>query len=186
MSTCVIEGCDRRRAGRGWCKMHWHRWRRHGDPTKVLVAGVDFNQKSPCSVEDCDRLAHAHGFCMTHLTRWRKHGDPLFVAPILGRPLVGEVPTFAAIHKRLSRKRGSAREYPCVDCGDRAAEWSYMGGDPNELRGRSGRSVVPYSLDLSLYAPRCVRCHRIFDASWVGRPRSASGSFLPSGVRGLS
>lgn len=35
MNICKIEGCDKRVAGRGWCKIHWQRWSRTGDPSKV-------------------------------------------------------------------------------------------------------------------------------------------------------
>ena len=31
-SKCSIEGCDKPHMAGGWCKMHWTRWRRHGDP----------------------------------------------------------------------------------------------------------------------------------------------------------
>lgn len=30
--TCAIAGCDARHFCRGWCKPHYSRWRRHGDP----------------------------------------------------------------------------------------------------------------------------------------------------------
>ena len=30
--TCSISGCEAPSVGRGWCKIHWSRWRRHGDP----------------------------------------------------------------------------------------------------------------------------------------------------------
>jgi len=36
-STCSIDGCERISRARGWCKMHWKRWRTHGDP---LVASL--------------------------------------------------------------------------------------------------------------------------------------------------
>lgn len=29
---CEIEGCEKVHFARGWCKAHWTRWRRHGDP----------------------------------------------------------------------------------------------------------------------------------------------------------
>ena len=36
--TCSIEGCHRPHYGRGWCNMHWTRWRKHGDPLETAKA----------------------------------------------------------------------------------------------------------------------------------------------------
>ena len=36
-ATCSIEGCERKARCRGWCDLHYNRWRAHGDPEKVLV-----------------------------------------------------------------------------------------------------------------------------------------------------
>lgn len=30
--TCEAAGCERAAVARGFCKAHWHRWRRYGDP----------------------------------------------------------------------------------------------------------------------------------------------------------
>lgn len=30
--TCTINGCGNRYEARGWCRTHYMRWRRHGDP----------------------------------------------------------------------------------------------------------------------------------------------------------
>jgi hypothetical protein len=30
--TCSIEGCEERHYGRGWCRNHYSRWQKHGDP----------------------------------------------------------------------------------------------------------------------------------------------------------
>lgn len=62
-------------------------------------------------------------------------------------------------HLRLKNDRGPASASECFTCGDRAAEWAYMGGDPNEIS--EGRSV--YSLDQSRYEAMCVPCHRRHD-----------------------
>lgn len=33
MSQCIVDKCEKpARNGRGWCGMHYMRWRRHGDP----------------------------------------------------------------------------------------------------------------------------------------------------------
>lgn len=29
---CSVEGCSRVTTARGWCKMHYYRWKRNGDP----------------------------------------------------------------------------------------------------------------------------------------------------------
>jgi hypothetical protein len=35
MSKCIIEGCEKRAIGRGWCAAHYQRWRKNGDPLTV-------------------------------------------------------------------------------------------------------------------------------------------------------
>lgn len=37
-TVCKIDGCDARAVGYGWCKKHYTRWLRHGDPNKTLKA----------------------------------------------------------------------------------------------------------------------------------------------------
>lgn len=32
VKLCGIEGCGKRRHSRGWCRAHYTRWQRHGDP----------------------------------------------------------------------------------------------------------------------------------------------------------
>lgn len=163
-APCGIDGCDRPSAGRGWCGTHWVRWRKYGDPMFVKTKGVDYNVATICQFDECDTKARAHAYCSKHLARWLKHGDPSIVLPITGRPTIGTNPGWSAIHKRLSRTRGSAKRQTCVDCAEPAAEWSYDGTDPDPLFGLAGnKTPMPYSLDLSRYVPRCVPCHRAFD-----------------------
>lgn len=38
MKQCTLEGCDRKHNARGYCKMHYQRLKRHGDPT--IVKGI--------------------------------------------------------------------------------------------------------------------------------------------------
>ena len=41
MKKCSIEGCERDSRARGWCPMHYMRWKAHGDPNVVLVKKVE-------------------------------------------------------------------------------------------------------------------------------------------------
>lgn len=36
MKVCTIEGCGKPHLGRGWCSKHYERWRKYGDPLKVV------------------------------------------------------------------------------------------------------------------------------------------------------
>lgn len=36
MATCSIPECNRPAKARGWCNMHWERWRKHGIPTAIV------------------------------------------------------------------------------------------------------------------------------------------------------
>lgn len=41
MNVCSIGGCTNKIEARGWCKKHWQRWWKHGDPI-ALVQDRDF------------------------------------------------------------------------------------------------------------------------------------------------
>lgn len=40
--TCTIDECGLPHVGRGWCRKHYYRWKRHGDPLKVVrnISGI--------------------------------------------------------------------------------------------------------------------------------------------------
>lgn len=71
--------------------------------------------------------------------------------------------TYNSAHHRIRRRAGSARNQTCVDCDGRASDWSYVGGDPDELSERINGSLLAYSLNQSLYVPRCRSCHKSYD-----------------------
>lgn len=89
---CSIEGCDKRAAGRGWCPMHYQRWRLKGavdivpnprgrprvilDPSATRVAVWSVVRATACNVEACERDVVARGWCGTHYSRWRLTGTP--------------------------------------------------------------------------------------------------------------
>lgn len=71
--VCSIEGCLKPVRTRGWCNMHYHRWRQHGDPNVVLKVMTDGTR--PCSVKGCSEHVKGRGLCDTHYHRWRTYGD---------------------------------------------------------------------------------------------------------------
>lgn len=68
--SCTVEGCTKSARTRGWCSMHYERWRVLNTPTPPPVA-------APCSIDGCHKDATARGWCSMHWWRWRNHGHPL-------------------------------------------------------------------------------------------------------------
>lgn len=140
---CSVRGCRSTHYGRGYCRPHWARWRRTGDP---------LGRRRParrCVLPGCNRPHHGRGYCRTHWSRVRRWGDPRADRPI-AQPRA--VPSYRLVCRRLRAVRGPADAHPCWSCGSPAAVWSYDGTGPNTQRG--------YSADLSCYRPACRTCHR--------------------------
>lgn len=73
-AICTIDGCSDPLLGRGWCRRHYSRWRRHGDPL-----GTAQPKSYPCAVPDCTRtLARqrrdSRGLCSLHKQRLCRAG----------------------------------------------------------------------------------------------------------------
>lgn len=63
---CTIEDCSRPHHSRGWCLVHYSRWKRHGNMTlKTKIRGG-------CSFTGCEREHFGHGLCVSHHKQWRK------------------------------------------------------------------------------------------------------------------
>ena len=70
---CSIEGCERVREAWGWCHMHYHRYRKHGDPLKTLGrehGTGHINQEGYHKTKRDGRYHYTHRLVMeTHLGR---------------------------------------------------------------------------------------------------------------------
>jgi hypothetical protein len=73
--TCCVKGCTREHLARGYCKLHYGRWKANGDPGPVdrlyeRAKGLE------CQIDGCSNEVKCKGYCGTHYWRWRKFGDP--------------------------------------------------------------------------------------------------------------
>jgi hypothetical protein len=78
---------------------------------------------------------------------------------------------YTGAHDRVRRRFGSASTHPCVDCGKQAMDWSYNGGDAQELYDVTTQWHCAYSLRPEFYVPRCRLCHRNKDRGGVSGER---------------
>lgn len=68
-------------------------------------------------------------------------------------------PSYDGWHHRVTKARGPASGYACVDCGQPAQDWSTVNPRSDDIRAR--------------FQPRCRKCHRSYDgATGSGNPRA--------------
>lgn len=160
--VCAADGCARTDLqGPLYCRMHYHRMRRTGrlDARPIRAA------RGTCTVEGCDQPdTGPNGLCIKHLYRVKRNGTTDLPGPYerggsRNPAWTGANASYAAIHQRLRKVRGSARNFSCASCGAPARHWSYDHADPDERTSDDG----PYSTDLGHYVPRCVPCHKRYD-----------------------
>lgn len=74
MSICSVEKCEFESVTKGYCQVHYMRFRRHGDPLKGDVIRRITPQQ--CSVPECIRQILAKGMCKLHYKRVKTYGTP--------------------------------------------------------------------------------------------------------------
>jgi len=121
-----------------------------------------------CAISDCESPARTRGWCKSHYMRWYRYGDFRVKRSPWSRWNPNPNPSYEAAHRRIKRAKGLASDWPCIDCGGRARDWSYNHRDPDERTQVTtlprGREVtVTYSLNPDCYEPRCGACHATFD-----------------------
>jgi hypothetical protein len=180
-STCSVDGCPKPESQkRGLCGSHYMRQYRYGSATfqpprqHVDLKGQrfgaltarEFVPSTPgrttmwlCDC-DCGRTTHVRPGDLNRGSirscNAREHH-------------LEDTAEYGAAHDRIARTRGLARDHTCVDCGRRAAQWSYDHTDPNERLSTTIEGAPPFSLDAGHYQPRCVPCHKTFDLDHLAR-----------------
>lgn len=76
-ALCIIDDCPQVAYCRGWCRVHYQHWQRHGDPL-----GSGRGQRRRCSIEGCGGVHYGRGWCRGHWQKWRAFGDPLAVRQV--------------------------------------------------------------------------------------------------------
>lgn len=76
MKICKVDGCNNRHVASGFCRTHYYRYRRYGNPL-VVKQKQNRNGNGKCKVEGCTNKHQARGYCKKHLYRFDKYGDPL-------------------------------------------------------------------------------------------------------------
>lgn len=149
---CIVPDCTKpKHSANGYCGAHYARLKRYGDPEAPLLRQPNVG---PCEVEGCEEPMRKVRLCANHYAMRRTHGE---IREWHYRWGDGG---YNPAHRSLQRVRGKAATHSCVDCGQQAQEWSYNGGDPDEITDADGRT---FSRDPGFYSPRCVKCHRVFD-----------------------
>lgn len=80
IKRCKIEGCNNKHVAKGYCRTHYYRYKRYGNPLEVRQI-QSRNTDGSCKIKGCERKHHAKGYCKYHHYRWKKYGDPLYERP---------------------------------------------------------------------------------------------------------
>lgn len=75
--VCAVAECGREPYARMLCRMHYQRWRKHGDP--MTLKRPSKAASTTCSIGGCSKPHLAKGLCRMHYQRWKRNGDPLLV-----------------------------------------------------------------------------------------------------------
>ncbi len=112
--TCSVDGCEKVAVRRGWCSMHYQRWRRDGTTELVVRPRKPGRVRPRCTVDGCERPHQARGFCKLHYERWRRTGVVDHVPINVGRECAVEgcrglahAGGYCATHYARWKKHGS-------------------------------------------------------------------------------
>jgi 5-methylcytosine-specific restriction endonuclease McrA len=74
---CSIENCGlAERLVRGWCMMHYLRWRKTGNPLTTIRQNK-YAPNMKCIIEGCNGRRYVRDWCSKHYRAWYNHGDVL-------------------------------------------------------------------------------------------------------------
>lgn len=83
--TCNVDGCERPYVARGWCSMHYQRWKANGDPGGPERIVAERYADGECDIDGCSLPVKSRGWCNRHYLKWSRYGDPLHTGRDLDR-----------------------------------------------------------------------------------------------------
>lgn len=121
---CLMPDCDRRAAARGYCRRHYQRLWRHGDPRVMRI-----NRYAPgtlCAAPGCERPVRAKGLCPAHYYRQKRTGD---VGTLPIGTGTGWLPQTAVEEAVRRVRRGESRRHVAAALGiSPSAVWGFVSG----------------------------------------------------------
>ena len=78
-TKCLVKNCYIESKAKGFCNIHYKRWRKYGDP--LMGSSKPRIVEMKCSVVGCPYEVRTKALCNAHYKRLRKYGDPLKFAP---------------------------------------------------------------------------------------------------------
>lgn len=79
---CSVQECENTRYCKGFCRLHYVRWKKYGDPLHVGKPG---KPQQSCNIPDCGKPCVANGLCDMHRKRLERNGDPLALKRLRGQ-----------------------------------------------------------------------------------------------------
>lgn len=133
---CSVDDCDRRHYGRSFCRLHYQRWRKHGDP----LSGAMVRNPEICTIDGCEKRCRTKGLCPMHYQRERITGttDPAPKRPRKTTRRVGVYPCVIDGCAKVQQARGW--------CSAHYSRWLRFGNAEHHVRGeiKQGRRVCPH------------------------------------------
>lgn len=63
---CLVNGCNEKYHGRGYCRQHYNAWKRHGDPLIKKKETKGHSLGMECIFVSCDLPVKCKGLCRMH------------------------------------------------------------------------------------------------------------------------
>lgn len=176
MKVCSIDGCERQHVARGWCALHYNRWRAHGDPLTVqkIPAHAFAPGRAPWNKGTAAR--HTCVECGTEFVRHGRARNPRYCTKACQHRAVsgdrhpawrgGVTPENERLRKSAAylawRAAVFARDdFTCQTCGQR-------GGDLQADHVEQWATHPELRFDVDNGRTLCVPCHRATPT--YGRP----------------